>query len=78
MAVFLRKSRVAPTLTTEQRQLRLQEEIRNLRSSVRHLLTNEALGFAVMIEVRELELASLRKRPPEAAQEVADARPDAA
>ena len=78
MAVLSRKSRVAPSLTTEERQQRLQEEIGNLRSSMRHLVSDERLGFAVMIELRELELASLQKRPPETTKEIADARPAAA
>ena len=78
MAVLSKKGRVAPSLTTEERQQRLHEEIGNLRSSMRHLVSDKTLAFAVMVELRELELASLRKRPPEAAQEVADARPDAA
>jgi hypothetical protein len=78
MAVSSRTSRVAASLTTEERQKRLQEEIRNLRSSMPYLMSHQRLGFSVMIELRELELASLEKRPPKAAQEIADARPDAA
>ena len=78
MAVLSKNSRVAPSLTTEQTQQRLQEEIHNLRSSMRHLVSDDAIGLAVVIGLRELELASLAKRPPEAAQEMADATPDAA
>ena len=78
MAVLAKKSRVAPSLTMEERQERLQEEICNLRSSMRDIVSDETLAFAVMIELRELALASLQKRPPEAEREIADAKPDAA
>jgi hypothetical protein len=78
MVMFKRNGPVIRSLTTEERQQRLHEEIRNLRSSMRHLVSDETLLFAVMIELRELELASLRELPSEAEQEIADAGPDAA
>jgi hypothetical protein len=79
MAFLSKKSPVAPPLTTEEKELRLHEEIRNLRSSKQHLASHQSLRFAVMIELRERELASLRECPPKAAQEVAaDGRSDAA
>ena len=77
-AVFKQNGPVTRSLTSEESQRRLHEEIRNLRSSMRHLVSDQTLLFAVMIELRELELASLQKPLPVTAQEVADARPDAA
>jgi hypothetical protein len=78
MAMFKKNRPVTRAVTTEERQTRLHEEIRNLRSTMRHLVSQETLSYAVMIELRELELASLEKEPPEATTEIADARPDAA
>jgi hypothetical protein len=78
MQVLSKSSRVVPFVTTEEAQQRLQDEIRNFRRSISHVRGNEALAFAVMIECREFELASLRRRSAAVAHPIADTRTNAA
>jgi len=59
-----KKRRVVPTVTMEEQQRRLQEEIINLRGTMRHLLIDRVPPFAVIIECKERRLASLQRQAP--------------
>jgi hypothetical protein len=77
MLVLSRQKRAATPLTAGEEQQRLQDELRNLRSTMRNLSTGEAPLFAVMIELRERHLALLRGHAAEAGHSIAHGGGDA-